>query len=381
MASTFRTKRYQDDHNRISNADMTESSTTDHSHSTPPSGIAYGLLSALLFGLSTPFAKLLVGEIEPLMLAALLYLGSGCGLSLLWLVKRMRSSERLNPIKPNELPWLIGAIAFGGIISPVLLMFGLSMTMGSTGSLLLNLEGVLTAVLAWVVFKEHCDRRIVSGMVAIALGGIVLSVAGQNGFELSWGCVLIVLACLGWAIDNNLTRQISHAEPLQIALTKGVCAGAVNLTLALSLSNSTPPPVTIASAMLVGFLGYGISLVLFVLALRYVGTARAGAYFSTAPFIGALAAIVLLREPISWNLAVAALLMGIGVYLHLSENHEHYHVHDELFHEHEHIHDEHHQHEHTDEDPPGEPHTHAHNHEPLAHAHAHFPDLHHRHEH
>lgn len=255
------------------------------------------------------------------------------------------------------------------------------MTMGSTGSLLLNLEGVLTAVLAWVVFKENCDRRIVLGMVAIALGGMVLSIVGQNGFALNTGCVLIVLACLGWAIDNNLTRQISHAEPLQIALAKGICAGAVNLTLAFSIGATLPHPVAIASAMLVGFLGYGISLVLFVLTLRYLGTARAGAYFSTAPFVGAIASLFLFHEPISWNLALAAALMGVGVHLHLTEQHNHYHVHDEMFHEHEHVHDEHHLHEHTDEDPLGEPHTHAHRHAPLAHAHAHYPDLHHRHEH
>jgi drug/metabolite transporter (DMT)-like permease len=343
--------------------------------------VLYGLMSALLFGLSTPLAKLLVGEVEPLMLAGLLYLGSGCGLSVLWLLKRLRSPERITPIKKSDLRWLLGSITFGGIISPALLMFGLSTTMASTSSLLLNLEGVLTAVLAWVVFKENCDHRIVLGMIAIALGGIVLSVVGQTGFAISWGCLLIVLACLGWAIDNNLTRQISHAEPLQIALAKGVCAGLVNSCLAFSLGEQLPHAVPIAGAMLVGFLGYGLSLVLFVLALRHLGTARTGAYFSTAPFVGAVASLFLLHEPMTWNLAIAAAFMGIGVYLHLTEHHEHWHVHDEMFHEHEHTHDEHHQHEHTAEDPPGEAHTHAHSHTRIAHSHAHFPDSHHRHEH
>jgi len=344
-------------------------------------GVFYGLASALLFGLSTPFAKLLVGETEPLTLAGLLYLGSGCGLAMLWWLKRLRSPACLNPISQTDLPWLLGAITFGGILSPVLLMFGLSATMGSTASLLLNLEGVLTAVLAWVFFKENCDRRIVAGMIAIALGGITLSVSGQSGFAMSWGCALITLACLGWAIDNNLTRQISHAEPLQIALTKGLCAGVVNTTLALSIGGKIPPLVPFFGALLVGFLGYGLSLVLFILALRHLGTARSGAYFSTAPFIGAISAIILLQEPVTWNLAVAAALMGVGVWLHLTEHHEHEHVHDELFHEHEHVHDEHHQHEHSAEDPPGEPHTHAHRHERLVHSHPHYPDLHHRHEH
>lgn len=344
-------------------------------------GVTYGLLSALLFGLSTPLAKVLVGTVEPLMLAGLLYLGSGLGLSVLFLFNKIRSPERFNPIKFQDLRYLAGAITFGGIISPVLLLFGISMTTGSTGALLLNLESVLTAVLAWVFFKENYDRRIVLGMVAIALGGITLSVVGQNGIALSWGCGLIILACLGWAIDNNLTRNISHADAVQIAMIKGLCAGVVNLSMALMLGGRLPHTVTVVAAAIVGFLGYGLSLVLFVLALRHLGTARTGAYFSTAPFVGALAAIFLLREPVTPNLAAAAILMAAGVWLHITEHHEHLHEHEPLEHEHEHVHDEHHQHEHSPEDPVGEPHTHAHSHEQLIHSHPHYPDIHHRHEH
>ncbi|MDZ4833770.1 MAG: DMT family transporter [Candidatus Melainabacteria bacterium] len=344
-------------------------------------GVTYGLLSALLFGLSTPFAKVLVGTVEPMMLAGLLYLGSGLGLSVLWLFNRLRTPERFNPIKKKELPYLMGAIAFGGVLSPVLLMFGLSMTLGSTAALLLNLEGVLAAVLAWVFFKENYDRRIVFGMAAIALGGIALSVTGQGGFSLSWGCGLIVLSCLGWAIDNNLTRNVAHADAVQITLIKGLCAGSVNLTIALCLGGAIPSAVPVFAAMVVGFLGYGLSLVLFVLALRYLGTARTGAYFSTAPFVGAVAAILLLKEPVTLQLGLAAAFMAIGVWLHLTEHHEHVHEHEEMEHEHEHTHDDHHQHEHTHEDPIGEPHTHAHRHEKLIHSHPHYPDMHHRHEH
>lgn len=344
-------------------------------------GVFYGLLSALLFGLSTPFAKVLVGTVEPLMLAGLLYLGSGLGLTALFLINKIRSPERFNPIKPQEVPYLAGAIAFGGIAAPVLLMFGISMTMGSTAALLLNLEGVLTAVLAWVFFKENCDHRIVLGMAAIALGGITLSVVGQNGFALSWGCGLIILACLCWAIDNNLTRNMSHADAVQIALLKGLCAGTVNLSLALMLGGGLPRTVPVVAAAIVGFLGYGLSLVLFVLALRHLGTARTGAYFSTAPFVGALAAVFLLREPITPHLALAAILMAAGVWIHLTEKHEHEHEHEPMEHEHEHEHDEQHQHEHCPEDPPGEPHTHAHRHEHVIHSHPHYPDIHHRHDH
>lgn len=350
-------------------------------HSKYSIGVIYGLLSAVLFGLSTPFAKALVGTVEPLMLAGLLYLGSGLGLSVLWWFNKIRSPEKLNQIKTKDLPYLAGAIAFGGMLSPVLLMFGMSMTAGSTAALLLNLEGVLTAVLAWVIYKENCDRRIVAGMAAIALGGIALSVVGQNGFSLSWGCGLIILACLGWAIDNNLTRNIAHADAVQIALCKGLGAGTMNLTLALLLGGQIPHAIPVAAAAIVGFLGYGLSLVLFVLALRHLGTARTGAYFSTAPFVGAIAAIFLLKEPLSPHLALAAVLMAIGVWLHMTEHHEHWHAHEEMEHEHEHVHDEHHQHEHGPDDPISEPHTHAHSHTKLIHSHPHFPDLHHRHEH
>ena len=346
-----------------------------------PIGVIYGLLSALLFGLSTPLAKILVGTIEPMMLAGLLYLGSGFGLTLLWLFNRVRRPERFTPIKKADVPWLLGAIAFGGILSPVSLLFGMSMTMGSTAALLLNLESVFTAVIAWIVFRENCDRRIVLGMVAIALGGISLSATGQDGIALSWGCGFVILACLGWAIDNNLTRQISHADAVQIALIKGLFAGSINLGTALLLGGGIPSAVPVTAAAIVGFLGYGLSLVLFVMALRHIGTARTGAYFSTAPFVGAIVAILLLREPVTLNLGVAALLMGIGVWLHLTEKHEHIHEHEEIEHEHEHVHDEHHQHSHGPNAPVGEPHSHAHKHERLTHSHPHYPDSHHRHEH
>lgn len=343
-------------------------------------GVTFALISALLFGLSTPFAKLLVGQVQPLILAGLLYLGSGIGLWLIHLIGKYRADDK-RPFTSHELPYLIAAVLFGGIVSPILLMLGLAQSLASTSSLLLNLEGVLTATIAWVLFKENCDRRIVAGMLAITCGGVFLSVTGESGFSFSWGCVLVVLACLGWAIDNNLTRQIAHGDAVKIALVKGVCAGSVNLGLGLSFGGVIPNAMAVLGALLVGFLGYGLSLVLFVFGLRHLGTARTGAYFSTAPFVGALASIVLLREPVSANFAVAGALMMLGVWLHLTEHHEHWHEHEDMFHEHEHVHDEHHQHEHGPDDPQGEPHTHAHHHASMAHSHPHFPDIHHRHSH
>lgn len=342
--------------------------------------VAYALLAAALFGASTPFAKLLVGELSPVLLAGLLYLGSGIGLVLVRLIRDR--GWKSSGLSPAEWPWLLGAILFGGILGPVALLYGLMHTSGSTASLLLNLEAVLTAVIAWVVFRENTDRRIVLGMVAIVAGGVVLSwPSGETGVSDWAGPLMITLACLCWAIDNNLTRKVSASDALFIAGSKGIVAGVVNTLIALSLGAAIPNGATALSTMAVGLFGYGLSLVMFVLALRGLGTARTGAYFSTAPFIGAALSIVLLGEATPTPFWMAAILMGGGVWLHLTERHEHEHVHDPLSHTHLHVHDEHHQHAHDFEWGGHESHSHSHHHEALTHTHPHFPDIHHRHGH
>jgi drug/metabolite transporter (DMT)-like permease len=344
---------------------------------------AIALLSAALFGASTPLAKVLIGGIDPWMLAALLYLGSGLGLLIVRAVQRMRSSpaKAEAPVAGTGWLWFSGAVLSGGVIGPVLLMAGLTSTPASSASLLLNLEGVLTAVLAWFVFHENFDRRIAVGMLAIACGAAVLSWQGSLSFGDAMGPLAIIGACLTWAIDNNLTRKVSLSDPAQIAMLKGLIAGTVNLILALLLGARVPAANAVLAAATVGFLGYGMSLVLFVIALRHLGTARTGAYYSTAPFVGAIIAVVGLGEPISMQLIVAGVLMGIGVWFHLTEQHEHEHEHAPLSHEHRHRHDEHHRHSHAPGDPPDEPHTHRHSHAALRHQHAHYPDAHHRHGH
>jgi drug/metabolite transporter (DMT)-like permease len=271
-------------------------------------------------------------------------------------------------------------IATGGVAGPILLMIGLAHTPASAASLLLNLEGLATMALAWVVFREATDRRLVLGALAILAGAALLSWQGP-GAPLGWGPLAIAGACLAWAIDNNLTRRLSAADPVELAMIKGLVAGPVNLALAAWHGGAWPEPAAIAGAMVVGFAGYGVSLALFVLALRHLGTARTGAYFSTAPFIGALLAILLLGEPVTVPLVAAALLMGLGLYWHVAERHEHEHGHEALAHAHRHHHDAHHRHAHDPADPPGEPHSHWHVHAPLVHRHPHYPDLHHRHRH
>ena len=339
--------------------------------------IAYALASAALFGASTPLAKLLVGEMSPLVLAGLLYLGSGIGL-MAW---RMVRSPGGTKLPKQDLPWLAGAIAAGGVAGPALLMYGLARTDAANASLLLNLEAVLTACLAWIVFKENVDRRVFLGMAAIVAGGIVLSWSEAPRAAGLAGPALIAAACLAWSIDNNLTRRVSGGDAVTIAGLKGLIAGSVNMCLGLLNAGTLPAPGVTALAGAVGLVGYGISLVLFVMALRHLGTARTGAYFSVAPFFGAAIALIFLGETASPAFWLAAVLMAAGVWLHLSERHQHQHVHEEMTHTHEHLHDEHHRHEHPSGWDGREPHRHEHRHGGLRHSHPHYPDLHHRHGH
>jgi len=342
-------------------------------------GAALG--AAVLFGLSTPLAKELVGEVPPLLLAGLLYLGSGLGLLLL-LGIRVAAGRQGGITWPRhaDAGWLLGAILAGGVIGPFLLMSGLRQTDAASASLILNLEGVFTALLAWFVFRENFDRRIAWGMAAIVAGGVVLSTGPALRAQGVLGPLAIAAACLAWAIDNNLTRKVSIHDAMLIACLKGLVAGSVGVALALASGASMPARVTVLQAGLLGFVGYGLSLTLFVVALRGLGTARTGAYFSLAPFLGAAVAVTL-GAPLTVPLLVAGVLMGVGVWLHLTEHHEHIHAHAPMKHEHPHVHDDHHRHWHAPGEDAGEPHSHEHVHEPIRHAHAHYPDVHHRHEH
>lgn len=342
-------------------------------------GALFAVASALLFGIATPLAKLVLGAIDPLLLAGLLYAGAGIGLAALRAITKASRTEA--QLSRKDLPWLAGAILFGGIGGPILLMLGLAHTQAGTASLLLTLEGVATALIAFVVFREHIGLRNGVGYLLIVLGAA--SLAWRGGFEAAdlTGPAMIVAACIAWGVDNNLTRKIAGADPMAIAMWKGAIAGPVTIASAFAAGAHAPPTNAVAEALAIGLLGYGASLVLFILALRALGTARTGAYFGTAPFIGATLSIVLFAEPITPFFLLAGLLIAAGVFIHLTERHGHEHVHEPMEHEHAHVHDVHHQHAHGPNDPPGEPHVHAHAHGRLVHAHAHTPDEHHRHEH
>lgn len=343
---------------------------------------APALLAALLFGASTPLAKLLVGSTPPLLLAGLLYLGSGLGLGVLLALRAMRrrTAAAARRIPTKDLTWLAGAIFFGGVLGPALLMLGLGRLSGAAASLLLNVEGVMTSIIAWVIFRENADRWIVAGMTAIVAGGALLAwEPGSASF--SPGALFVIVACLCWAIDNNLTRKVSANDAMLVACLKGIFAGTFSTAMAFASGVQFPGVGAAISSLLVGFFGYGLSLTLFVVGLRTLGSARAGAYFSVAPLFGVLVSFALWPERPGLLFWPAAALMASGVWLHLRERHEHGHTHESGEHAHSHRHDEHHQHEHDFDWDGKVPHLHAHRHEAMTHKHAHYPDIHHRHRH
>jgi drug/metabolite transporter (DMT)-like permease len=342
------------------------------------------LASAALFGVSTPAAKALLGVVHPVILAGLFYCGAGIGIALLRALAALgldAPAARQQPLARRDYGWLAGAIALGGIAGPVLLMLGLARTPAATASLLLTIEGAATALLAWFVFHENFDRRIALGMACLVAGAAAVSWSGTPTIESFAGPLAIIGACVAWGIDNNLTRKVSLADPLQIVQWKGLIAGPVNLLLGLWAGGSLPGAPAMLVGGVVGFVCYGVSLALFVVALRHLGTARTGAYFSTAPFIGAATAVIALQQPLTVELVAAGTLMAVGVWLHVTERHAHPHTHRRMVHAHSHRHDEHHRHAHGPQDPPGEPHSHAHEHDALTHSHPHVPDMHHDHRH
>jgi len=339
------------------------------------------LLAAILFGVSTPLAKGLLQGVSPQVLAGLFYMGSGVGLASLTHLPRRGAVLKEAPLTRRDVPWLSGAVVFGGVLAPVLLLTGLQQTPASNASLLLNLESVFTVALAWIAFHENIGRRFTMSLGTILIGSVLISWQGVSLGSSIVGPVAVVVACLCWAVDNNLTQKVSTGNPIQIAAIKGLVAGSVNLLLGVWLGSAWPNTFFLATALVVGFFSYGLSLVLFVLSLRTLGTARTGAYYSTAPFIGAILALLVWREPITPIFAAASGAMAAGVLLLMTERHAHLHAHEPLVHVHLHVHDEHHQHRHHPNDPPGEPHSHLHDHVELTHSHYHYPDIHHRHSH
>lgn len=349
-------------------------------------GVISILGASLLFGISAPLVKILLERIGPVHLTGFLYMGSGIGLVIIsvikWLLRKENADDEEARLVGSDYLWLLGAVLCGGILGPILLTLGLMKTPASVASLFLNLECIFTAIVAYVIFKEPVDKRIWFAILAMVASGVILSYEpGAERLSLPPGLLLIVGACLMWAIDNNVTRPLSHKDPFVIARTKGLAAGIAFMIIAWAINEKAPEGLPTLSALVVGAFCYGISLVLFIYSLRYMGAARTGAYFAAAPFIGAIASILALREPVTWRFLASFLCIALGMWLLLREEHGHEHSHETQSHEHRHVHDEHHQHPHPHGVVVAEAHSHPHLHEPLLHAHPHMPDLHHRHDH
>jgi drug/metabolite transporter (DMT)-like permease len=340
--------------------------------------ILQALLAALFFGASAPIAKFLLGDnIAPIFLAAFLYLGSGSGTFLVRLTQRMRAKDAEADIKAPDFKWLAGAIMSGGILAPIILMISLQNTPASTASLLLNFEGVGTTLIALLFFKEAISRRAWTAILGITLASIFLSANFEGGFGLSLGALGIILACVLWGLDNNFTRNISGKDPLAIVAWKGLVAGTFSFFLALFLGNSLPSVATILGTLLLGFVSYGLSTMLFIRSMRGLGAARTSALYGTAPLAGVLLSIVIFGEFPSFLFVIAAILMIGGALLLINEEHSHTHVHTAMIHEHSHNHDDH---SHGHDDVTGI-HSHEHEHPAEEHEHDHMPDIHHRHGH
>jgi len=342
-----------------------------------PRGVASGLGAAVLFGVSTPFAKLLLPSSGPFMLAGLLYLGAGIGLTV---IAPFRRADREAPLRLGDLPTLAAMVVVGGIAAPLLILAGLARLPGGEASLLLNLDAPFTIGIAVLLLGESLARREGVGAAAVVLGGVVLASGPSEGSMHALGALAVGGAGLAWSIDNNLSQRLSLRDPVTVTQVKTLVAGSVKVAVAMSMGNHLPAGMPLGGALATGFLGYGVSIVLHLVALRYIGTARQAAYLATAPFIGAVASVPILGEQLTWKEASAGWMMAAGVTVLVRARHGHRHVHDAVEHDHAHAHDEHHSHQHGQGMPP-EPHSHLHRHEPLAHDHSHRPDPHHRHRH
>ena len=336
--------------------------------------------SAVLFGISPVLCKLLIGDMSPALLAGLLYLGSGTGLQILLILQRRNSLRELMQLSPQHRIKLLGAVLSGGVIAPLCLTYGIKYGTASEVTLLLNLETVATTLIAWLIFKEYIGPRVWVGKLLVLVAASIVVLKSDGGFDFSLSGILVVLACIFWGIDNNLTRDVEELSSTVLASIKGLGAGMFTTMLALLFSSGSATGFQIGGAMLVGALSYGLSLVLFVEALRKIGSARTATFFAIGPFVGTLLSVVLLGERPSSFYWFAMSLMLAGIFLLYNEIHRHQHTHKAIEHDHKHIHDEHHQHLH-EEAGVATAHAHFHVHEEMTHIHGHWPDIHHRHTH
>jgi len=339
------------------------------------------LLSAILFGISPVACKAVVGEMPSSLLAGLLYLGSGIGLTGVAYCQKSNGLHMLRSLSLKQKACLVGAIMSGGIIAPLFLAYGIRHGTASEVSLLLNFEAVATTLLAWLIFHENIGVRVWLGKILIVGASILIIFTGGDSLKISIPGLSVLAACLLWGIDNNLTREIESIPATLLASIKGWSAGLFNIVISLALFRSQVTAMQVSGALVIGAFSYGASLVLFIQSLREIGSARTSTWFASGPFIGTILSVVLLGERPPGGYWVAALIMLSGMFFLYGEMHRHKHHHERLEHSHAHSHDdEHHQHVHENGDA-SEQHEHLHVHEPMTHSHVHWPDIHHRHGH
>jgi drug/metabolite transporter (DMT)-like permease len=343
-------------------------------------GLQSAILSAFLFGISPVACKGFVGQMSPALLAGLLYLGSGLGLTAVLFRQQLAVGKIVAGLSRRQWGNLLGAIIAGGVVAPLFLAYGILYGTASEVSLLLNFEAVATTLLAWLIFHEHVGARVWIGKVFIIGASLLVVLSGSGEVQLSVPGFSILAACCLWGLDNNLTRELESLPPTFLACMKGWCAGLFNILVAMVLFQGHATSFQVSGALVIGALSYGTSLVLFIQALREIGSARTSTWFACGPFIGALLAIVLLGERPPAEFWLAAIIMLSGMFLLYGEKHGHSHSHVRMAHSHPHEHDEHHRHQHLPEDLAGD-HDHFHVHERLEHMHSHWPDIHHRHSH
>lgn len=343
-------------------------------------GLYSAVFSAILFGMSPVACKAIVGQMPSSLLAGLLYMGSALGLSGIVLRQATKNFEILGSLSTRQWANLAGAILSGGVLAPLFLAYSIRTGTASEVSLLLNFESVATTLIAWMIFHEYIGNRVWIGKILIIGASIIVVLTDNNGVHLSISGLSVLAACILWGIDNNLTRELEMLPASLLAIMKGWIAGTFNVLLFFFLFRSPVTAFQVSGTLIIGALSYGASLVLFIHALRQIGSARTSTWFASGPFIGTILSVIVLGERPPSYYWLAALVMLSGMFLLYWEVHKHPHQHERLAHAHAHEHDEHHRHEHKNEEC-DEMHNHLHEHEPITHAHSHWPDIHHRHVH
>jgi drug/metabolite transporter (DMT)-like permease len=334
------------------------------------------LLAAALFGISTPLVQQAGAGLGAFSTAALLYAGA----AVVGLLARQPANREAR-LQRADLPRLLAMAGFGAVAGPVALAWGLQHTSGTSASLMLTLEALFTALLAWRLYHETMDSRVWAAMALLLAGGMVLVLdQGRADSGQPWGLLAVMLATAAWGVDNTLSRALAERDPAQVVLVKALLGSTATALLALASGEPLPSARAALALLAIGATGYGLSLRFYLLAQRAFGAARTGSVFAFAPFIGAGLTVVLGDRSVSGLMALGSALMLVGVVLHLAESHSHAHVHDALDHEHAHRHDDGH-HNHAHDPMPAGAHSHRHHHAPLQHAHAHVPDVHHAHRH